>query len=90
MVKGYKKLKVKMVGSGTDEDPYTIDLPTWQGVEFDTDKGVKPPAAKAVVLVPEDECDDKGKINREKIKVKYKGSKWENHEPDIGDEEIIG
>ena len=81
------RLKVKMIGSGTMEDPYRVDLPTWQGIEFDTDKGKVPPAAKAVVDVPDDEVDEAGKIKRDYIKKKYKGSKWEKHEPDIGNEE---
>ncbi len=50
------------------------------GVDFDTDKGVKPPNAFAVVEVPDDEVDQKSKnkdgkptkIDRAKLKVKYK------------------
>jgi hypothetical protein len=100
-----------MIGSGTETDPYRVDLPTWQGIEFDTDgrveydpdypdpsdprhikqiiPGKKPPAAKAIVEVPDDEVDDKGKIKRGYLKVKYRGSKWEKHEPDIGNEELV-
>jgi hypothetical protein len=68
-----------MVGSGTKADPYTVDLPTWQGVEFDTDKGKKPPHAFAIVEVPDDELTSDGKLNLVRIKQKYKGQKWEKH-----------
>jgi len=79
-----KRLKVKVIGSGTPDDPYRVDLPTYTMVECDTDKGKKPPNAFAIVEVPDDEVDEKGKINRLRLKEKYKGSKWETHEPDVG------
>jgi hypothetical protein len=87
-----RKIQVKIIGSGTESDPYRVDLPTWQGIEFDTDKGKKPPNAFAIVEVPDDEVDEKGKIDRKRLKEKYKGSVWEKHKPDIGDEEagLIG
>jgi hypothetical protein len=72
------KLKVKMTGSGSPSDPYTVDLPTWQGIEFDTDKGKKPPNAYAIVEVPDDECDE-GKLDKQKIRKKYKDNpEWDN------------
>jgi hypothetical protein len=78
-----------MIGSGTEADPYRVDLPTWQGIQFDTDEGKKPPAAKAIIEVPDDEVDKLGKIKRDYLKQKYKGSKWEKHDPDIGNEEKV-
>ena len=84
-----KRIKVKMIGSGTDDDPYRVDLPTWQGVDFDTDKGKKPPDAFAIVEVPDDEVDEKGKINRKRIREKYKGSKWEKHIDEVDDPEEV-
>jgi len=83
------RFRVKMVGSGTKEDPYTVDLPTWNGIEFDTDKGKKPPAAKAIVEVPDDECDEKGNLDKEKIKRKYKGQKWEKHIDEVDQGEKV-
>jgi len=105
------KIRVKMIGSGTQSDPYCVDLPTWQGIQFDTDPtvildldhpdpndpkhikqiiaGKKPPHAYAIVEVPDDEVDARGKIKRDYLKVKYKGSKWEKHELDIGNEELV-
>jgi len=76
-----------MIGSGTQADPYRVDLPTWQGIEFDTDKGKKPPNAWAIVEVPDDEVGPDGKLDKEKIKRKYKGQKWEKHidEVDLGE-----
>jgi len=84
-----KRLKVKMIGSGTPDNPYRVDLPTWQGLKFDTDKGIYPPKAKAVVLVPDDECTPGGRISRATLRKKYAGSLWEKHEPDIGQEEPV-
>ena len=83
------RIRVKMIGSGTDQDPYRVDLPTWSGIEFDTDKGKYPPAAKAIVEVPDDEVGSDGKIDKKRIKEKYKGQKWEKHidEVDQGEKE---
>ena len=83
------RLKVHIIGSGTRDDPYTVDLPTWQGIELDTDKGKKPPNAWAIVEVPDDECTPDGKLDKKAIKRKYKGQKWEKHIDEIDQEEKV-
>lgn len=50
--------------------------------------GKKPPDAFAIVEVSEDLIKD-GKIDRDAIKQKYRGTKWATREPDIGMEEMI-
>ena len=83
------RLKVRMIGSGTLDDPYRVNLPAYQGLEFDTDKGKKPPNAWAIVEVPDDEVDEKGKLNRAAIKRKYKGQKWEKHIDEVDEGEKV-
>ena len=68
------RIRVKIIGSGTQADPYRVDLPTWQGIQFDTDRGIKPPHAFAIVEVPDDEVDARGKIKRGYLKIKYAGA----------------
>jgi len=96
------KLRVRVIGSGTPEDPYRVNLPTftmvpssWQplipgkvdkdGV-LSTQPDGKPvvltPAEKAQltceVIVPGDEVDDKGQLDKAKIRAKYKGqTRWD-------------
>jgi hypothetical protein len=128
-----RKIQVKIIGSGTESDPYRVDLPTWRMIECGTDKlgaltneeekvvapilkrvgydlskltdedrqvlepiaekvryriaHPKPEDMWAIIEVPDDEWN--GKINRKRLKEKYKGSKWETHEPDIGKEELL-
>ena len=83
------KIRVKIIGSGTEQDSYRVDLPTWQGLDFDTDQGKVPPAAKAIVEVPATFIDANGKLNRKFIKATYKGSKWEKHIDEIDDPEEV-
>ena len=83
------RIKVRMIGAGTDSDPYRVDLPTWQMIECDTDKGKKPPNAWAIVEVPDDEVDGKGKLNRAAIKRKYKGQMWEKHIDEVDQGEKV-
>jgi len=78
-----------MIGSGTPLDPYRVDLPTWQGIVFDTDKGKKPPHAYAIVEVPDDELTPDGKLDRAAIKRKYKGQKWEKHIDEVDQGEKV-
>ena len=77
------RIKVRMIGSGTPSDPYRVDLPVWRGIEFDTDKGKKPPHAFAIVEVPDNELTTDGKLDRAAIKRKYKGQKWEKHVDEV-------
>jgi len=84
-----KRIRVKMVGSGTKDDPYRVDLPNYIIVKADTDRGIRPPNAYAVVIVPDDELTPGGRISRAKIKKKYRGFWWERHEPKIGSEKPV-
>ena len=83
------KLKVRMIGSGTEEDHYRVDLPTWHMIECDTDKGKVPPNAWAIVEVPDDEVGPDGKLDKKKIKRKYKGQKWEKHIDEVDQGEKV-
>lgn len=64
------KIKVKLVGKGTDDDPYTVNLPTWTMIgNADYEK------KRCYVLIPDDEIKiEEGKrvINQDRIKEKYK------------------
>ena len=67
-----KKVKVKIIGSGKDEDPFTVDLPTWSMIgEIDHNK------KQVFVGIPDDEVDLNGKIDQDKIRSKYKKN-WSN------------
>jgi len=78
------KIRVKVSGKGTDADPFRVDLPTYlmvAGSEEYADKARK--VLKSVeVLIPDDECDDRGKPSLEKIRHKYRGQpRWDR--PDL-------
>jgi len=68
------KVKVKVVGSGTEADPFRVRLPTYSmvpGTEEYADAEKK--IFKSVeVEVPDDECD-KGRPDKAKIRAKYRG-----------------
>ena len=76
-----RKLRVKVAGSGEPGDPFRVELPTYRMVpgseEYaDIDKKV----LKSVeVLVPDDECDDQGRLSKARIRKKYKGQKRWDH-----------
>jgi len=61
-----KMVKVKLIGSGTMDDPFRVNLPTFVLVDADYLR------LEATVLVPEDEVDDKGCLNEVAIRRKYK------------------
>jgi len=82
-------IKVKMIEVQKPRPCFTVDLPTWQGRQFDTDEGKKPPAAKAIVEVPATFIDINGKLDRKFIKATYKGSKWEKHIDEVDDPEVV-
>lgn len=67
-----KRVKVKIVGKGTDDDPFNVDLPTWCMIgEVDHNK------KECEVYVPDDEVLPTGKLNQAKIREKYKEN-WSN------------
>jgi len=69
------KVRVKVVGSGTEADPWRVDLPAWvwvPGSEVYSDKAKKV-LESIEVLVPDDECDEAGQLSAEKIRAKYRG-----------------
>lgn len=65
-----KRIKVKLVGKGTEEEPFTVNLPTWT-MDGDADYIKK----ECYVLMNDDETEEKeGKtrINQQRIREKYK------------------
>ena len=62
-----KKVKVRLTGKGTEEEPYTVNLPTWT-MKGDPDYVTK----ECEVYLPEDEVLPNGKINQARIRAKYK------------------
>jgi len=72
------KIKVKVVGKGTQDDPFRVNLPTCRMIgEIAKDKTVE-------VLVPDDECTD-GKPDKAKIRAKYKGQPLWDREDVLSD-----
>lgn len=64
------KVKVKLIGKGTEDNPFRVDLPTWT-MEGEPDYKKK----ECCVSIPDDELiikEGKVVINQDKIRVKYK------------------
>lgn len=84
-----KEITVKITGSGTQEDRYRVNLPTYKIIDMDIGK------RQAKILVPDDEVDevvgnDKNKklmLSKDKIRQKYRGQKWDRS--DVCDDVII-
>jgi len=78
------QLRVKVMGEGTQEDPFRVDLPTYAmipGTEEYADPEKKV-LASVEVQIPDDECDEKGQPSPEKIRRKYRGQpRWDK--PDL-------
>jgi len=78
-----RKIKCRLIGKGTEEEPYRINLPTYQvslneeGIpEIDYKK------REANVLVPDDEVDpDTLKLKEKYIREKY-GGRWKKFKAD--------
>jgi len=66
-----KRIKVKLVGKGTEENPYRVNLPTWR-MDGEADYKNK----TCYVLMLDDEVKN-DKIDQEKIRKKYKKN-WSN------------
>jgi len=65
-----KRVKVKMVGKGTETDPFTVNLPTWT-MDGNPDYQKK----ECYVLMNDDETEElkgKTKINQQQIRSKYR------------------
>ena len=77
------KVRVNVTGSGKQEDPFKVDLPTYQmipGTE-EYDKVDKKLLKSVEVLVPADECTSKGQLSKAKIRAKYKGQdRWDRED----------
>jgi len=68
------KVKAKVTGKGTPDDPSRVNLPTYgmvPGTEEYADKA-KRVLKSVVVEIPDDEVDEKGKLDPEKIRRKYR------------------
>lgn len=65
-----KRIKVKLVGKGTEEEPFTVNLPTWT-MDGDADYEKK----HCYIFINDDETEEiegKTKINQQRIRTKYK------------------
>jgi len=71
------KIKVKVTGKGTPEDPLRVNLPTYHMIgEIAADGTVE-------VEIPNDECTD-GKPDKEKIRKKYRGQPlWDRDDLEV-------
>jgi len=84
-----KRVKVRLVGTGTELDPYRVNLPTYmldvkrdpEGKPILVDELPEPAvdyeARTAWVLVPDDEVDPNGRLNEKRIREKYR-EHWAN------------
>jgi len=62
-----KRLKARLEGSGSYEDPFRVNLPTYV-LDGEPDIGRR----WAWVQVPDDEVDDEGQISQKRIREKYR------------------
>lgn len=76
-----KKFTTKMIGSGTRDDPFRVNLPTY--TMFGEPDYV---TMTCDVLVPDDELNKTGtRPDKQKIRQKYRRQpKWDR--PDVGDD----
>jgi len=65
---------------------WKVDLPTYSVCDIQRHPQTGKPES-ATVWVPDDEVGPSGKIDKKRIKEKYKGQKWEKHidEVDLGE-----
>lgn len=78
-----KQIIVKTTGKGIIGDPLKINLPSYIIEEI-------LPENKANISVPDDEVDDINGIvtlNKDKIRLKYRGQKWDN--PNVTDDVVV-
>ena len=55
------KLQAVLVGSGSEEDPFTVPLPTWVMVDVDYER------MEAIVAIPEDVYGEAGRWEVRKV-----------------------
>jgi len=72
-----KRIKVKLSGKGTRDDPWRVNLPTYvMAVDYDVEGNpidtMNTKNKTCDVLVPDDEVDAEGKIDEKRIREKYK------------------
>ena len=83
----FRQIRVEVVGSGKEGDPFRVDLPTYAMIAG-TEK-YKDPERKVLksveVLVPADECDKRGRLSKARIRAKYKGQKRWDHDDVLKD-----
>jgi len=68
------KVRVKVIGSGKEGDPFRVNLPTYvpiPGTEEYADPKKRIPKT-VLVEMPDDECTE-GRPDKAKIRAKYKG-----------------
>jgi len=82
-----KRVKVRLIGTGTRDDPFRVNLPTsiidckrdadgnpiWiNEAEGIAESSIDWKTMTCYVLVPDDEVDEKGRLNEKRIREKYK------------------
>ncbi len=80
---------VKIIGDGSDNDHFRVDLPSVIMLgEIRPDANLDEPKARRVdVLIPDDEAEEIGnsgkyRLVKNKIKQKYRGNRlWDNDDP---------
>ncbi len=78
-----KRIQAPIIGSGTLADPYHVDLPTYKMISSQTDQGIKPPTATAIVDIP-DALATNGLPDNAKIASIYANQTWATTPPNIG------
>jgi len=82
------RVRVRLLGTGTFEDPFRVSLPTYvldvirdeEGNPIYDEEGYTSPAIDytkrvAYVLLPDDEVDEEGRLDEKLIRKKY-GGRW--------------
>jgi len=81
------RFRARVIGSGSAEDPYRVDLPNYQMVEpLALPPGLPPkdPKRRVFVEIPDDELNG-GRPSKAKIRQKYRGQPaWDR--PDVCDD----
>jgi len=84
------KKRFKAIGTGTQEDPFRINLPTYTMIPGTEKMGgpEKRQLISAEIEFPDDEADEKGYPSLTKIRKKYKGNpKWDREDVQLPEEE---
>ena len=76
------KVRVKVTGTGTRDDPFRVDLPTYIMIPGSEEYDTKDPErlVSVTVDIPADECDGDGRPSPKKIRRKYREQpRWDHN-----------